>query len=232
MNIDLLFTQDGEAGLLASQNFFKKLACVVLDFETSTLTLEYKDMDYLELNIPVEQDYFAVLDASPLIHIGAVMKGDISQAYQVPLMIMDDPYRLEMFKDVGQGESSLQAFGYFVKSCMFGQPVHRDDLGDENTQGCILGDAMPSSLQFAPHLARQIALEAGLRAAPRAAPRGPSGPGMGGGGGGSTSQAGYYSSGSSLSTGSGSGGYSSSSKRFGSQQQGKGKKPPKSKDSD
>ena len=46
--------------------------------------------------------------------------------------------------------------------------------------GCILGDASPSALQFAPHLARRVAMEA----SPQAAPSGPSGPGLGGGGGG------------------------------------------------
>jgi hypothetical protein len=180
MNIDLLFTQDGEAGLLSSTNLVKKAAGIVIDVTSGLLTIEYADMDFLELNIPVEEEFFATLDMCPQIHIGAVMDDKIAQAYQVPFMFMDDPYRMEAFKNMPPPRNPLQAFDYFVKSCVFGQPVHREDLADEDKMGCILGDAAASSLQFAPQLARRQALEA----APRAAPSGPAGPGLGGGGGG------------------------------------------------
>ena len=179
MNIDLLFTADGEAGLLASQNFIQKIIGVVIDTDSGLLSLEFADMDFIETNIPIEAEFFATLDACPTIHIGSVKDGQIAQAYQVPLMFLDDPYRMEAMRDTAQPSNPLQAFEYFVKACVFGQPVHRDDLADEESAGCILGDAMPSSLQFAPHLARQRQLEAGLKAAPRGP--GPSGPGLGGG---------------------------------------------------
>lgn len=181
MNIDILFTQQGEAGLLSSTNLFKKAAGVVFDMATGILTIEYEDMDFIELNIPVEQEFFATLDQCAQIHIGSVKDGTIAQAYQVPFMFLDDPYRMEAFKGQVVPSNPLQAFEYFVKSCVFGQPVHREDLSDEDTAGCILGDAVPSSLQFAPHLARQHSFES----APKAAPSGPSGPGLGGSGGGS-----------------------------------------------
>ena len=179
MNIDLLFTQNGDAGLIASQNFLKKLAGVVFDTESGLLTLEYQDMDYIELNIPVEKEFHATLDMCAHIHIGAVKDGTIAQAYQVPFMFLDDPYRMEAMQGVKQHANPLQAFDYFVKACVFGQPVHREDLSDDEAMGCILGDAVPSSLQFAPHLARQRTLEAGLRAAPKAP--GPNTPGLGSG---------------------------------------------------
>ena len=180
MNIDLLFTAQGEAGLISSENLVQKVAGVVFDTTSGVMTLEYVDMDFLELNIPVEAEFNATLDICPQIHIGAVVGGNIAQAYQVPFMFLDDPYRGEAFKGVKQPAQPLEAFGYFVKSTVFGQPVHRNDLGDESAMGCILGDAVPSALQFAPHLARRHQMEV----APKAVPSGPgpSTPGLGGGG--------------------------------------------------
>ena len=182
MNIDLLFTAKGEAGLVSSANLVQKVAGVVFDTATGLLTLEYVDMDFLELNIPVEGEYNATLDMCPQIHIGAVKDGNIAQAYQVPFMFLDDPYRGDAFGTVPQLPNPLDAFNYFVKSTTFGQPVHREDLGDESSMGCILGDAVPSSLQFAPHLARRHQMEV----APKAAPSGPgpNTPGLGSSGGG------------------------------------------------
>lgn len=181
MNIDLLFTAQGEAGLIASENFVQKIAGVVFDSESGLLTLEYIDMDFLELNIPIEEEFNATLDMCPQIHIGAIKDANIAQAYQVPFMFLDDPYRGEALRHMQQPNNPLEAFNYFVKATVFGQPVHRTDLGDESAMGCVLGDAVPSALQFAPHLARRHQMEI----APKAAPSGPgpSAPGLGGGGG-------------------------------------------------
>ena len=182
MNIDLLFTQGGEAGLICSENLVTKAAGVVFDTQTGVLTLEFNDMDFLEMNIPVDAEFFGMLDYAAQVHVGAIKEGSIAQAYQIPFMFLDDPYRGEAFKDVKQPANPLVAFDYFVKSCTAGQPVHREDLSDDSA-GCVLGDAVPSALQFAPHLARRHAIEAAPKMAPNAP--GPSTPGLGGGGGGS-----------------------------------------------
>ncbi|MCB1579757.1 MAG: hypothetical protein H6859_07475 [Rhodospirillales bacterium] len=181
MNIDLLFTAAGEAGLISSENLVKKVAGVVFDIATGTLTFEYVDMDFLELNIPVEKEFNAALDVCPQIHIGAIKDGNIAQAYQVPFMFLDDPYRGEAFQGLAPPSQPLEAFDYFVKSTVFGQPVHREDLGDESAMGCVLGDAVPSALQFAPHLARRHQMEIAPKSAPNAP--GPTMPGLGAGGG-------------------------------------------------
>lgn len=177
MDIDLLFTPAGEAGLISRENLVKKVSGAVLDTKSGLMTLEYTDMDYLELNIPVDAAFFKVLDSLAQIHIGAVKDGHISQAYQIPLMFADDPYRAEALKQVMQTPHPLQVFGQFIKRCASGQPVHRADLGNEATMGCVLGDASPQSLQFAPHLARRHAMEVSPRLAPG---HGPAGPGLGG----------------------------------------------------
>ncbi len=166
MNIDLLFTQKGEAGLITSENLMQKAIGILFDTQSGVMSLEYADMDHLELNIPVEKEFFEVLDYCPHLHLGAVKDGHIAQAYQIPLMFLDDPYRGDGFSSVRQPDRPLQAFEYFVKRCITGQPVHREDLGAEDTMRCVLGDAVPSSLQFAPHLARRHAMEARPHAAP------------------------------------------------------------------
>lgn len=189
MNIDLLITREGEAGLITSENLVKKVIGVLVDTETAMLSLEYADMDNLDLNIPVEADFLSVLDENAMLHIGAVKNDNIAQAYQVPVMFSDDPYRSELLGKEEQ-EYPLLAFHAFMRNCAFGQPVHRDDLADEDSMGCILGDTKPSALQFAPHLERRYALEAKPVAAPRM-----NAPGMGlggGGGGGGTYSGGAY----------------------------------------
>ncbi|MDH5723419.1 MAG: hypothetical protein OEY94_08885 [Alphaproteobacteria bacterium] len=177
MDIDLLFTPKGESGLLASENFIKKIVGVILDKDSGHLSLEFVDMDHMDLNIPVEAEFFGRLDMSPHMHLGAVKEGKIAQAYQVPLMMLGDPHRAKAFEKVKPPKHPLDSFNYFIKSCVLGQPVHRDDTGNEDTIGCILGDTQPASLAFVPHLARQHMFEA---TTPTAAPS--MGPGMGLGG--------------------------------------------------
>ncbi len=163
---------------MSSENLVKKAVGVLFDSENGILSLEFADMDHLELNIPVESEHYHTLDSNALIHIGSVKDGKIAQAYQVPLMILNDPYRAQAFQNAQSPDRPLAAFHYFVKRCVLGQPVHRDDAGDESTSGCILGSAAPASLEFAQHLARRHGLELSHQ---RPAP-GVNAPGMGLGG--------------------------------------------------
>jgi len=89
MDIDLLFTEKGGAGLIANENFVKKMLGAVLDTKTGLFIAEFNDGDFMETNIPVEGEYFDTLDHCAIIHIGAVKNGNIAQAYQVPLMFAD-----------------------------------------------------------------------------------------------------------------------------------------------
>lgn len=166
MDIDLLFTAEGEAGLICKENPVQKAAGLVFDKESGVLTLEFVDMDYLDLNIPVGDEFREALDYCAQIHIGAIKNGHIAQAYQIPFMFLDDPYRAEALAGAHPPESPLMAFDLFVKRCVTGQPVNRDDLGNEDTMGCVLGEASPQSLEFAPHLARRHAMEVAPKLAP------------------------------------------------------------------
>ncbi len=159
MNIDLLVTQKGEAGLLCSKNLIAKALGAILDTENGLLSLEFEMMDQMDMNIPIESEFFDLLDNTPFLHVGSVKDNKIGQAYQIPLMILNDPYRTQLLQHSRLPDKPLSAFHYFVKGCVLGQPIHRDDMGDEDTSGCILGDVTPSSLEFAQHLVKRHGLE-------------------------------------------------------------------------
>ncbi len=178
MNIDLLFSNESEAGLICSENLVKKAIGILFDNTTGMMNVEFADMDQLEFNIPIDEDLWQYLDLNNTIYIGSVIKGNIAQAYQIPLLFLDDPYRGDKLGAIKQQKRPLVAFNSFVTRCTIGQPVHRDDLDNDTASSCVLGDASPSSLQFAPHLARQHAIEARPAAAPSAP--GFSTPGLGG----------------------------------------------------
>jgi len=159
MNIDLLVTKKGEAGLLCSKNLIAKALGAILDTDNGILSLEFETMDQMDLNIPIESEFFDLLDATTHLHVGSVKNNKIGQAYQIPLIILNDPYRTQMIQHTRPPDKPLSAFHYFVKNCVLGQPAHRDDMGDEDTSGCILGDITPSSLEFAQHLVRRHGME-------------------------------------------------------------------------
>ncbi len=178
MNIDLLFTGQGEAGLVSDAGFANAVAGVMYDARSGQLTLEFGDSDSIELNIPVEQEVGQSLMHSFEIQVGVIEKGMIAENRQVPLVLLHDPFG---GGNPGQfpmkPRNSVMAFESFMRRCVSGQPVHRDELGDESNTGTILGGVSPAVLQFAPHLARQRNFES--------APtfhHTPSAPGMGMGG--------------------------------------------------
>lgn len=187
MNIDLLMTDNGEAGLVSDKALPHKVAGVMFDARTGQVTLEFGDADPLELNVPVELETGEALRSLWSVHVGAIEKGVVVENREVPLLLLDDPFG---GGNAGQfpakPRTSVMAFEAFIKKCNRGQPVHRVNLADEASAGAIMGGMSAAVLQFAPHLARQRALEAGPQT-PTYAPQapGPKGPGgMGGGGGG------------------------------------------------
>lgn len=179
MNIDLFLTKHGESGLLCDRPMRRNHGGVIFDAQTQALTVEFSDMDEtLHLNIPVEEDHRELLLFSHRIHIAALEDGQIAESIQVPLLYLNDPYGSEF----GQGSPmtrsrrSLIAFEQFMKRTFAAQPIHREDLGDETSAGCVLRGMNTASLSYVPQLIRQRMLEA----SPHMAPSGPSvlAPGM------------------------------------------------------
>lgn len=185
MNVDLLLTLHGDAGLVCDTSFKSPVANVMLDVLAGIMSFEFADHDALELNIPVDQDYLGTLYYAEYLHLGIIEGGRIQEGRQIPIIHFNDP---EEMPDSGlrppKMGNSVLAFEHFMKNTNMGQPVHRADLGNENSLDGVMSGLNTAVLQFAPQLARQKSMEAAPKAAPQG-PAGPSGPGgMGGGGGG------------------------------------------------
>lgn len=182
MNIDLLLTDRNDAGLVSDQEFESPVAGVMFDAELRQITLEHANMDTVELNIPVEDDIANALLWATSVQVGVIMHGQIQDNRQVPLLLLNDMDGMPGRDMPMRPSNSVMAFEHFLKSCVAGQPLHRDDLGNEDVSGSVVGGINRAVLQFAPHLARQRTLEAShdLNMGGPAAP----GMGLGGGGGG------------------------------------------------
>ncbi len=183
MNIDLLITQDGDIGLVCDAAFESAVAGAMFDAETRQLTLEHANLDTFDLNIPIEDDIADALIWTHILQVGVIAHDQVQDNQQVPLMLLNDPHGMEQGRPPMRPAKSVMAFERFLKACVAGQPVHRDDLGDEDIAGSVVGGLNRAVLQFAPHLARQRTLEAS-HDLNMSGPSGPSAPGMGLGGGG------------------------------------------------
>jgi len=185
VNIDLLLTQQGDAGLVSDLDFDSPVAGVLFDAQTRQITLELASLDTVHLNIPVEDDICERLLWATSIQIGVIANDQVQDNRQVPLMLLNDPDGVAGHEMPSKPSKSVTSFEHFLKSCVHGQPAHRDDLGNEDVSGSVVGGVNRALLQFAPHLARQRNLEASHNL-DMGGPSAPSGPGgMGGGGGGS-----------------------------------------------
>lgn len=170
--------------LVSDRAFDSPVAGVMFDAETGMVSLEFADAGAFDLNIPVQQDFIEKIEKMLDIYVGTIMENQITDSRRVPVVLMNDPFgggNAGHF--AGKPGRALAAFEYFLKRCVAGQPLHRDDLGDEGSAGGVMGGMNPAVLQFSPQLARQRALEAARHATPTMAPSAPGfGPkGMGGG---------------------------------------------------
>lgn len=188
VNIDLLLTERGEPGLLCDAHFPSVVAGVMFDAEARQVTIEFSDMDSKDLNIPVEEEYLQSLLYADSFHVGTIIDGVICSSRQVPVLFLNDPYGAKLEAPPKASESVL-LFENFLKRCVSGQPLHREDLGNEATMNSVMSGTNTAVLQFAPQLARQRSMEAAPKAPTPQGPAGPSGPGgMGGSGGGAPRQ--------------------------------------------
>lgn len=189
MNIDFLITDKNEAGLLCTGEMESLPAGIMLDVQSGELTLEFTDMSSLEMNIPLSPEIISrVKYTRPSVHFGLIADTQVDEAKQLPLMLINDQSKSRFRQQPRHsGKDSILAFEIFMKKCQAGQPVHRENLDDDEHTGSVMGGMSPAVLQLAPHLAQQRTMEAAPKMGPKMgmAPRGPSGPsapGLGGGG--------------------------------------------------
>ena len=180
MNIDLLLTANGDAGLVCDEVGGGPVAGVMFDSDTGFISLEYTEIDPLDLNIPVDDSYIETLYYATSIQIGTIVEGEIRDSRQVPILILNDPQANSDRARFAKPRSSVVAFERFLKACVAGQPIHRADLADESSTGSVMGGMSTAILKFAPNLARQRTMEI----TPTLAQKGPNAPGLGLGGGG------------------------------------------------
>lgn len=187
MNIDLLLANNGEAGLVCDRAAGSPVAGIMFDSDTGLLSIEYTELDPLDLNIPVDDSYVELLYYATSIHIGTIVDGEIRENRQVPVLLLNDPAANNDRARFAKPRSSVIAFERFLKACVKGQPIHREDLADESASGSVMGGMSAALMKFAPNLVRQRTMEI----APTLAPKGPNAPGLhlgGGGGRGTTGQ--------------------------------------------
>ena len=170
MDIDLFLTPHGECGLLCNDVFDDLPAGVIFDAETLELTVEFIEDAPFHLNIHVEVELQEQILFAKKLYIGFLENGMIAETIEVPLLYLNDPYgeKFEGNKTLMKPSRSMVAFEQFMERSTAAQPIHREDLGDENASGSVLKGMNPKQLEFVPQLIRQRMLEI--------APQGPSGP--------------------------------------------------------
>ena len=182
MKIDLLMTADNRLGLLADEAFEHGIAAAMFEAESGHVWLEYTEMaGTFELNIPAAEEYFEPFRMAeqfgiPL-ELGIYRDEKIQDAVQLPVAVVGAKTGMPRLQRL-QSRSVLR-FEHFMHSVISGQPLHRDNLGDEDSASGIAADVSPAALELAPQLQRQRQLEAAPKATPQA---GPSAPGLGSGG--------------------------------------------------
>lgn len=161
MQIDLLRARSGEVGLLGNSEFDAPVAGVIFDVQQRSLTLEFGETaDSILMNVPVGEEFVQTLKKEPVVHICIVVKGRIVQASQAPLVKVsidedDDFY----YPQTQRGIAFAQAW---LDDVVYGQPIHRDDLGDESSAKGVIPELSAASLRIAPQLAQQLAQEQAL----------------------------------------------------------------------
>lgn len=179
MNIDLFLSPHNECGLLCSKEFKNLPAGTIFDAETMELTFEFIEDAPFHLNITVEEDLKDKILLARKLYIGFLRDGLVADTIEVPMLYLNDPYGSDFNNQgkLGRPLSSMIGFEQFMKRCISAQPIHREDLGDENSNGSVLNGMDPKQLEFVPQLIRQRLLE-NAPAGP-SGPSGPSGPAVG-----------------------------------------------------
>jgi hypothetical protein len=184
VNIDLLLTAQNLPGLVCDKPLMSPVAGIIFDAATTQLTLELTNLETVETNIPVEEGFAQTLFYTDMLQFGLIYDGQVQDSRQIPLMVINDPHFAQDYSRApARATQSVLQFESFMKSAITGQPIHRDDLGDEDALDGVMGGLNGAMVEFAPHLSRQKTMEAAPKAAPRMAGPGPSGMGGGGGGG-------------------------------------------------
>lgn len=161
MDIDLFISPYGECGLLCNSEFPELPAGMIFDAQTLELTFEFIEDSPFHLNITVEEILRDPILLAQKFYIGFLQDGLIADTIEVPLLYLNDPYGNDFnnLQKLKPPKHSMVAFEQFMKRSTSAQPIHRDDLGNEDSNGSVLKGMDPKHLEFVPQLIRQRLME-------------------------------------------------------------------------
>ena len=183
MDIDLFLSPYGECGLLCNEEFQELPAGMIFDAETLELTFEFINDSPFHLNITAEDILKDPILMARKLYVGFLRDGLIADTIEVPMLYLNDPYGGDFNANdkLSAPRQSMIAFEQFMKRCTTAQPIHRDDLGNEDSSGSVLNGMDPKQLEFVPQLIRQRLMEMTPQApGMAAAPQTPTAPGFSG----------------------------------------------------
>lgn len=91
MNIDLLISKTQDVGIVTTGKFESTVTAAIFDHETLQMSLEFAEtMDSMDMNIPIAEDIAPFLAQRNNLFVIGTDKVHIHEAYQIPLMHMND----------------------------------------------------------------------------------------------------------------------------------------------
>lgn len=169
MNIDLLMTRKNESGLVHDTPIGFPPTHVILDYDAGHMTLYGNGEKSLWMNIPVALDTLEKIIQTMGLHVGYLKDGLIEDIIYVPLVISTS-MDINVERVIPPPRVSAMSFEIFMRECMIGQALHRDDIASDVKSSGILEDLSPSVLKFAPSLAQQRKMEMSYSHSPHFAP--------------------------------------------------------------
>lgn len=184
MNLDLVVANNNEIGIISDTPFKKEIEAIQLDQESKMITIGFAGgKDVQLLNVPIGDPMTPYILENDRCHVAVLNNGHITDARQVPVFITNPvPETFAHFHTGPHIASvSLVAMSFFIQKPESGQPLHRDDLGDEQSLHKISHQMALPSLQLAPHLVKALQNEKSLAMAQKLQPQAPApqAPGLG-----------------------------------------------------
>ena len=85
MNIDLMITENEEAGLISDTAFSAPVSGVIYEHESGKIFLEFEDMDSKEMNVPVDLEFRDIMAYADTLYVGVIENRVITDARIVPI---------------------------------------------------------------------------------------------------------------------------------------------------
>ena len=176
MNVDLVVSNSDEIGIISDTPFDKEVEAIQLDQGSSMVILGLaKGKEAKLMNVPIGITMLQYILDNDRCHIAIIKNGQVIDTKQVPVFVTNpvpevfEPYHIEP----RPASISLIAINDFIKRAKSGQPLHRDNLGDEQSLHQISKQLSAVTLQLAPHLVKALKNEQSLALSQKLQPNAP-----------------------------------------------------------